>query len=68
MLSTLILILLEFLYASLNIDISMTCIKLWVCNRLIVKNIPKYASAQFFIDSALPRIEEKKDNVYQAIC
>jgi hypothetical protein len=30
------------------------------CNRRTVKNIPKYASAQFYIDNVLPRIKEKK--------
>jgi hypothetical protein len=25
-----------------------------------VKNIPKYASAQFYIDNVLPRIKEKR--------
>jgi hypothetical protein len=30
------------------------------CNRRTVKNVPKYASAQFYIDNVLPRIKEKK--------
>ncbi|BAH93695.1 Os06g0687400 [Oryza sativa Japonica Group] len=29
-------------------------------NRRTVKNIPKYASAQFYIDNVLPRIKDKK--------
>jgi hypothetical protein len=29
-------------------------------NRRTVKNIPKYASAQFYVDNVLPRIKEKK--------
>jgi len=28
--------------------------------RRTVKNIPKYAPAQFYIDNVLPRIKEKK--------
>ena len=31
-----------------------------MCNRRTVKNIPKYAPAQFYIDNVLPRITEKK--------
>lgn len=31
-----------------------------MCNRRTVKNIPKYAPAQFYIDNVLPRIKEKK--------
>jgi hypothetical protein len=30
------------------------------CNRRTVKNVPKYASAQFYIDNVFPRIKEKK--------
>jgi hypothetical protein len=60
MLSALILILLEIYLCLLNINISMICIELRVCNRRTVKNIPKYASAQFYIDNVLPRIKEKK--------
>ena len=29
-------------------------------DRRTVKNIPKYAPAQFYIDNVLPRIKEKK--------
>jgi len=29
-------------------------------DRRTVKNIPKYASAEFYIDNVLPRIKEKK--------
>ena len=29
-------------------------------NRRTVKNVPKYASAQFYVDNVLPRIKEKK--------
>jgi hypothetical protein len=29
-------------------------------HRRTVKNIPKYASAQFYVDNVLPRIKEKK--------
>jgi hypothetical protein len=32
----------------------------WLFCRRTVKNIPKYASAQFYIDNVLPRIKEKK--------
>lgn len=28
--------------------------------RRTVKNIPKYASAEFYIDNVLPRVKEKK--------
>lgn len=31
-----------------------------LCIRRTVKNIPKYAPAQFYIDNVLPRIKEKK--------
>jgi type III secretory pathway component EscU len=31
-----------------------------LCYRRTVKNIPKYAPAQFYIDNVLPRIKEKK--------
>jgi len=31
-----------------------------VYDRRTVKNIPKYASAEFYIDNVLPRIKEKK--------
>lgn len=31
-----------------------------IYNRRTVKNIPKYAPAQFYIDNVLPRIKEKK--------
>lgn len=29
-------------------------------DRRTVKNIPKYAPAQFYIDNVLPRVKEKK--------
>lgn len=32
----------------------------YVYARRTVKNIPKYAPAQFYIDNVLPRIKEKK--------
>ncbi|GJT51791.1 GDP-fucose protein O-fucosyltransferase [Tanacetum coccineum] len=32
----------------------------WFTNKRTVKNIPKYAPTQFYIDNVLPRIKEKK--------
>jgi hypothetical protein len=50
----------KFLYAWLNIHILMICIELLVCNRRTVKNIPKYASPQFWIDNVPPSMKERK--------
>jgi hypothetical protein len=46
---------LEILFVTLASKVLYVC-----CNRRTVKNVPKYASAQFYIDNVLPRIKEKK--------
>ena len=46
---------LEIVFVTLTSKVLYVC-----CNRRTVKNVPKYASAQFYIDNVLPRIKEKK--------
>lgn len=39
----------------------MILLNIHICNgREAVKNIPKHASAQFYIDNVLPRLKEKR--------
>ena len=43
-----------------NWQLALTDRKMCFSFRRTVKNIPKYAPAQFYIDNVLPRIKEKK--------
>ena len=50
-----------FLHANIFSYLIVTSIIIYVdFNRRTVKNIPKYAPAQFYVDNVLPRIKEKK--------
>lgn len=50
-----------FHFLNLNLCFSVFIHKVFnVYTRRTVKNIPKYAPAQFYIDNVLPRIKEKK--------
>ena len=50
----------KFCYVPYAIGIDVHQKIFFMYDRRTVKNIPKYAPAQFYIDNVLPRIKEKK--------